>query len=111
MSVLGPGCVKTRLSLKRTELFSQFSSSGRCNQCNSLSEWQDRKEASTTKSVFRVFTQPGSKQASAGVLAISGTPKSDIGQRRFAPEAAAGIPSPFSVANTGISTPKAAYAH
>ena len=54
------GCVKTRSSVQRAELFSQFFASGGRNQYNSLSDRRNREEASTGKSTFRVFTQPRS---------------------------------------------------
>src|SRR6266699_1990748 len=49
MSGLGPGCVKTRLSQGRAELFSQLPSPNRSCQCNRFS--------TTTKSRRKFYAQ------------------------------------------------------
>src|SRR6266446_1246788 len=49
MSALGPGCVKTRLSQGRAELFSQLPSPNRSCQCNRFS--------TTTKSRRKFYAQ------------------------------------------------------
>jgi len=49
MSALGPGCVKTRLSQGRAELFSQLPSPSRSCQCNRFS--------TTTKSRRKFYAQ------------------------------------------------------
>src|SRR6266404_5725998 len=76
MSVLGPGCVKTRLGKGCAELFSQLPSSGRSWQYNRLPYRRNRDGSSTRKLDIGVFTQPGSK-------ADLTVPKSDF---RFTPE-------------------------
>src|SRR5216684_637845 len=63
MSVVGPGCVKTSVSQRCTELFSQFSSRDRSCQCNCFSHRRNRDGNSTRKLNVRVFTQPRSKSA------------------------------------------------
>ncbi len=56
-SVDDPGCVKTRESGGRTELFSQFPSAD--GWCNWFSHRRNREGSSTRKSSVRVFTQLG----------------------------------------------------
>jgi len=67
MSVVDPGCVKTRLSRGRSELFSQLLSAGSIYQCDWFPQRPNRDGNSTRKFSVCVFTQPG--------------PNSDIGQR------------------------------
>src|SRR5450759_1211425 len=59
MSVLGPGCVKTRLSKRGAELFSQLPSSERGCQYNRLLHRRNR-DGSSTRKLAIGFTQPGS---------------------------------------------------
>jgi hypothetical protein len=60
MSVVGLGCVKTRLGEGCAELFSQSPSSERSCQYNRLPHRRNRDGSSTRKLDIGVFTQPGS---------------------------------------------------
>jgi hypothetical protein len=61
MSQMGPGCVKTRLSRERLELFSQLPFASSTYQCDWFPQLRNRVKNSTRKFSVRVFTQPGSK--------------------------------------------------
>jgi hypothetical protein len=66
MSASDPGCVKTRLSQGRSELFPQLRPASSTYQCDWFPQRPNRDGNSTRKFSVRVFTQPG--------------PDSDMGQ-------------------------------
>src|SRR5882724_11169620 len=75
-----PGCVKTRLSQERLELFSQLPFASSTYPCDWFPQLRNRVENSTRKFSVRVFTQPGPHTGHRRLKSATGTP---AGLRNF----------------------------